>query len=118
MTNKTSLKQILSTGLSLAMVATSAPMPVSAMGPVEAASPAFAATFTPPERLGMYRLLSLLTRMRKPRLIMISDLHSQVEVQYNIVGILHDVVNKLNPAPGHKFVYLLKAAGNAIWKSP
>jgi hypothetical protein len=76
-------------------------MPVNAAGPMPAA-PSFVAGLTPPERFGyVASSFSPHKEAAAPRLILISDLHAHVEVQHNIVGILHDLINKLNPAPGH-----------------
>jgi hypothetical protein len=96
MTTK-NLKQILSTSLSLVLVVSSAPIPAGAMGPVDAAAPAFVAALTPPERFGyVSSSFSPKSDAERPRLIIISDLHGHIEVQKNIMGMLDKLVDTLH----------------------
>ena len=99
--NKKTLSKIFSTSLSLAMAVTSAPIPAGAVGPMEATAPSFASRFAPAEKFGyVSSSFSLNKDAKAPRLIVLSDLHAHVEVQHNLIGIMRDLVNKLNPAPG------------------
>jgi hypothetical protein len=99
--NKKTLSKIFSTSLSLAMAVTSAPIPAGAIGPMEATAPAFASRFAPAEKFGyVSSSFSPNKDAKAPRLIVLSDLHAHVEVQHNLIGIMRDLVNKLNPAPG------------------
>jgi len=93
--NGKNLKQILSTSLSLALAVSSAPIPVGAIGPVEASAPAFVAKLTPPEQFGYVASSYAPNGETRPRLIVIADLHAHLEVQRNIVEMLDFMVKKL-----------------------
>lgn len=116
--NRETMTKIFSTTLSVALVATSAPVPVSAAGPMPAV-PSFVAGLTPSEHFGyVASSFSPNKDARLPRLIMISDLHAHVEVQHNIVGILHGLVDKLNPAPGHSVPVFVEGGWDAHLEEP
>ena len=98
--NKNNLKQILSASLSLALVVSSAPIPAGAIGPAEAAAPAFVAKLTPPEQFGYVASSFAPKGETIPRLIVISNLHGHLEVQQNIMGMLEHYVNQLTSPQG------------------
>src|SRR5258708_23191851 len=67
------------------------------------AEPAFVGKLTPPAQFGyVASSFSLNKDARAPRLIVLSDLHAHVEVQHNLIGIMHDLLGKLSLAPGKR----------------
>ena len=115
---KNHLKQILSASLSLALAVSSAPIPVGAIGPAEAAAPAFVAKLTPPERFGYVASSYAPKGEEKPRLIIMSDLHAHVEVQHNILNMLESLVPKLRGQSDKKVPIFLEGGWEANLEEP
>src|SRR4051812_28738372 len=93
--HKAMFTKILSISISLAVLISSCPVSGRAIGMPEAVQPGFLKALTPPPSLGTVVSSSDAGGAVLPRLIVIADLHGQIDVQNSIIGMLEGFVNHL-----------------------
>jgi hypothetical protein len=114
---KTSVTKFLSILTSASLVIPSFIGSAGAIG-APAAMPGFVKALTPPESLGYVASSFDAGGAKKPRLVIVADLHAHVEVQRNIMGILDTLVPAIRGTSEKKVPVFLEGGWTAGLEEP